>query len=136
MNVAKSMNEGLQRRDEYDGTVTTVFICIIHYFIEQHKEYGICVNNMQQIILRVILSCSLSPSLSLSLSLLKQKFVTFILNFSPSLSSQQPLLAKSNEASLWYVPSILHPIKQCQDIFGLNMKVIVNDLLESHQYSS
>ena len=69
MNVAKSMNEGLQRRDEYDGTVTTVFICIIHYFIEQHKEYGICVNNMQQIILRVILSCSLSPSLSLSRSL-------------------------------------------------------------------
>ena len=69
MNVAKSMNEGLQRRDEYDGTVTTVFICIIHYFIEQHKEYGICVNNMQQIILRVILSCSLSPCLSSSLSL-------------------------------------------------------------------
>ena len=74
MNVAKSMNEGLQRRDEYDGTVSTVFICIIHYFIQQHKEYGICVNNMQQIILRVILSCSLSPcfssfSLSLSLSL-------------------------------------------------------------------
>ena len=69
MNVAKSMNEGLQRRDEYDGTVSTVFICIIHYFIQQHKEYGICVNNMQQIILRVILSCSLSPSLSLSLAL-------------------------------------------------------------------
>ena len=69
MNVAKSMNEGLQRRDEYDGTVTTVFICIIHYFIEQHKEYGICVNNMQQIILRVILSCSLSPSRSLSVAL-------------------------------------------------------------------
>ena len=69
MNVAKSMNEGLQRRDEYDGTVSTVFICIIHYFIQQHKEYGICVNNMQQIILRVILSCSLSLSLSLSRSL-------------------------------------------------------------------
>ena len=74
MNVAKSMNEGLQRRDEYDGTVSTVFICIIHYFIQQHKEYGICVNNMQQIILRVILSSSLSPSLSLSLSLEVQIF--------------------------------------------------------------
>ena len=74
MNAAKSMNEGLQRRDEYDGTVTTGFICIIHYFIEQHKEYGICVNNMQQIILRVILSCSLSPSLSLSLSIEVQIF--------------------------------------------------------------
>ena len=71
MNVAKSMNEGLQRRDEYDGTVSTVFICIIHYFIEQHKEYGICVNNMQQIILRVILSCSL---FSLALSIEVQIF--------------------------------------------------------------
>ena len=74
MNVAKSMNEGLQRRDEYDGTVSTVFICIKHYFIQQHKEYGICVNNMQQIILRVILSCSLSIPFSLALSIEVQIF--------------------------------------------------------------
>ena len=68
------MYEGLQRRDEYDGTVSIVFICIIHYLIQQHKGYGICVNNMQQIILRVILSSSLSPSLSLSLSIEVQIF--------------------------------------------------------------